>query len=120
VADRHAQGVGVVEDVAVDDSDLQGVEERFDEGIVADLARALHALGNAQGCKTRADGVGVRYPLPVKKRCLTLRFSGGAERRPLQPFVRSQSERVANTGHQEIGTSQEAGLHQPQLHHNSR
>ena len=70
VADRHAQGVGVVEDVAVDDSDLQGVEERFDE--VADLARALQALGNAQGCKTRADGVGVRYPLPVKKRCLTV------------------------------------------------
>jgi hypothetical protein len=33
------------------------VKERFDEGIVAELARGFHALGDPEGCQASPEGI---------------------------------------------------------------
>src|SRR6266581_4651664 len=58
LTDGLKQRVIVVEGAAVDGIGLHGVEERFDEGVVADLAGALHALGDSEGCQAGPEGIG--------------------------------------------------------------
>ena len=44
----------VIESAAVDDVGFERVEEGLDESVVADLARALHALGDPKSGGERA------------------------------------------------------------------
>src|ERR1039457_1312689 len=48
----------VVEGAAVDDVGLHGVKKGFDEGVVADLAWALHALRDPEGRQACPESIG--------------------------------------------------------------